>query len=415
MTESTANRPTILVVDDSRLMRVAARKILKNDFEILEAEDGEAAWNVLQDNRQINLLMSDLSMPNLDGLGLLKKIRESSEPHCKELPVIIVTGAEDDDGSKNSALAAGASDFITKPFESVQLLARAQAQAKQQRTQQALHDSEISKQQLEKLSSVDSLTGLANQRAFLNNIEESLSYAVRHGTELALLMVQVEKYKALFLRRGKQTAEEVLRRLAGLLGEERRREDTVARYGMDTFGILLPSANLMSARRVAGQLQLAIKQREFNIGGEMVPLNVTIAVSSPPVHAHIDSADLLADVGEKLKIAQKAGGDRVQYSLAETTLEQPVQKAVAVEAVAASVASISDVHRALQSLSSGDTIESHADGLARAVLPLLDAWNRTHENKYSALLAQLKSALQAGDGRETLTTLSQDTAAESLI
>ena len=415
MTESTANRPTILVVDDSRLMRVAARKILKNDFEILEAEDGEAAWNVLQDNRQINLLMSDLSMPNLDGLGLLKKIRESSEPHCKELPVIIVTGAEDDDGSKNSALAAGASDFITKPFESVQLLARAQAQAKQQRTQQALHDSEISKQQLEKLSSVDSLTGLANQRAFLNNIEESLSYAVRHGTELALLMVQVEKYKALFLRRGKQIAEEVLRRLAGLLGEERRREDTVARYGMDTFGILLPSANLMSARRVAGQLQLAIKQREFNIGGEMVPLNVTIAVSSPPVHAHIDSADLLADVGEKLKIAQKAGGDRVQYSLAETTLEQPVQKAVAVEAVAASVASISDVHRALQSLSSGDTIESHADGLARAVLPILDAWNRTHENKYSALLAQLKSALQAGDGRETLTTLSQDTAAESLI
>ena len=415
MTESTANRPTILVVDDSRLMRVAARKILKNDFEILEAEDGEAAWNVLQDNRQINLLMSDLSMPNLDGLGLLKKIRESSEPHCKELPVIIVTGAEDDDGSKNSALAAGASDFITKPFESVQLLARAQAQAKQQRTQQALHDSEISKQQLEKLSSVDSLTGLANQRAFLNNIEESLSYAVRHGTELALLMVQVEKYKALFLRRGKQTAEEVLRRLAGLLGEERRREDTVARYGMDTFGILLPSANLMSARRVAEQLQLAIKQQEFNIGGEMVPLNVTIAVSSPPVHAHIDSADLLADVGEKLKIAQKAGGDRVQYSLAETTLEQPVQKAVAVEAVAASVASISDVHRALQSLSSGDTIESHADGLARAVLPILDAWNRTHENKYSALLAQLKSALQAGDGRETLTTLSQDTAAESLI
>ena len=415
MTESTANRPTILVVDDSRLMRVAARKILKNDFEILEAEDGEAAWNVLQDNRQINLLMSDLSMPNLDGLGLLKKIRESSEPHCKELPVIIVTGAEDDDGSKNSALAAGASDFITKPFESVQLLARAQAQAKQQRTQQALHDSEISKQQLEKLSSVDSLTGLANQRAFLNNIEESLSYAVRHGTELALLMVQVEKYKALFLRRGKQTAEEVLRRLAGLLGEERRREDTVARYGMDTFGILLPSANLMSARRVAGPLQLAIKQREFNIGGEMVPLNVTIAVSSPPVHAHIDSADLLADVGEKLKIAQKAGGDRVQYSLAETTLEQPVQKAVAVEAVAASVASISDVHRALQSLSSGDTIESHADGLARAVLPILDAWNRTHEKKYSALLTQLKSALQAGDGRETLTTLSQDTAAESLI
>ena len=100
MTESCSSKPMVLVVDDSRLMRLAARKILKNDFEILEAEDGEVAWDKLQDNNNITLVMSDLSMPNLDGLGLLKKIRESSQPELKELPVIIVTGAEDDDGSK---------------------------------------------------------------------------------------------------------------------------------------------------------------------------------------------------------------------------------------------------------------------------------------------------------------------------
>jgi len=414
MTESAANKPTILVVDDSRLMRVAARKILKNEFEILEAEDGEVAWDVLQDSRQINLVMSDLSMPNLDGLGLLKKIRESSESHCKELPVIIVTGAEDDDVSKNIALAAGASDFITKPFESVQLLARAQAQAKQQRTQQALHDSETSKQQLKKQLNVDSLTGLPNQRAFLDSIEKDLSYSIRHGTELATLMVQVEKYKALFLRRGKKTAEEVLRRLAGLLSEGRRHEDTVARFGMDTFGILLPSANLMGARRVAEELHRAIKRQEFNIDDETVPVDATIAVSSPPVHAHMNSAELLADLGEKLKIAQKAGGNRVQYTLAETTLEQPVRKPVAMQPGPASVAGSADVQQALQSLSSGDTIKSPADELARAVLPILEAWNRTHENKHNALLAQLKSALQAGASKDQLTASSPDTTAESL-
>ena len=163
MPESTAYKPIILVVDDSRLMRVAARKILKNDFEILEAEDGELAWNILQDNREINLVMSDLSMPRLDGLGLLKRIRESTDVHSKELPVIIVTGAEDDDGSKTSALAAGASDFITKPFESVQLLARTQTQVKQQRTRQALRDSETRKKQLIRQSGVDALTGLLDR------------------------------------------------------------------------------------------------------------------------------------------------------------------------------------------------------------------------------------------------------------
>jgi len=414
MTESTANKPTILVVDDSRLMRVAARKILKNDFEILEAEDGEVAWDVLQDERRIGLVMSDLSMPNLDGLGLLKKIRESSEPHCKELPVIIVTGAEDDDGSKNIALAAGASDFITKPFESVQLLARAQAQAKQQRTQQALHDSETSKQQLEKQISVDPLTGLANQKTFLNCIEENLSYAIRHKIGLVVLKIRVEKYKILFLRRGQKTAEEVLRRLARLLGEARRREDTVARFGLDTFGILLPSANLIGAKRVAEQLHLAIKQQEFNIGDEPVPVNVTVAVSSPPVHALTNAAELLADVDEKLKIAQKAGGDRVQYTLTETTLEQPVQKPVVMEPEPVSVASIADVQRALQSLSSDDTTECSTDELARAVLPILEAWNRAHENSHSALLAQLKSALQAGDSKQALKASSPDIATESL-
>ena len=102
MTETVDNKPTILVVDDSRLMRVAARKILKNDFDILEAADGEQAWTSLQENSHIILVMSDLSMPNLDGLGLLKRIRESESEELKCLPVIIVTGAEDDDGVHTS-------------------------------------------------------------------------------------------------------------------------------------------------------------------------------------------------------------------------------------------------------------------------------------------------------------------------
>ena len=154
-------------------MRVAARKILKGEFDILEASDGEEAWDVLQASPHVCLVMSDLSMPNLDGLGLLERIRTSDSEHVQNLPVIIVTGAEDDDGSKTTALAAGASDFITKPFESVQLLARAKAQAKQQRTQQALQDSEASKEKLASAINSDPLTGLENQRAFTKHVAEA--------------------------------------------------------------------------------------------------------------------------------------------------------------------------------------------------------------------------------------------------
>jgi diguanylate cyclase (GGDEF)-like protein len=402
MTEQTGTKPVVLVVDDSRLMRLAARKILKDDFDIVEAGDGEQAWENLQTNSQIQLVMSDLSMPNLDGLGLLKRIREAEHPGIKTLPVIIVTGAEDDDGSKQTALGAGASDFITKPFESVQLLARAKAQARQQQTQKALQDSEASKQELEQRSSVDTLTGLANERHITEHIVEALSYARRHRTELSLLLVQVEKYKVMFLRRGKQTAEEVLRRIAQLLSEGRRREDAVARIGLDTFAILLPSANCIGARRVAEQLLNAIRSDGFTVAGESIAVKVSIAVVSPEINAETSATGLLDEARHRLRLAIEAGGDRVHHDLPGTNVVAPPASAQPPAAqrqpVETAVASVTEVEKALQALATGRRPELNTAPLVRAVMPLLHAWNRAHDNQHAALMDALETALKPTEG-----------------
>jgi len=420
MTEPCSSKPTVLVVDDSRLMRLAARKILKNDFEVLEAEDGEVAWDTLQNNSHISLVMSDLSMPNLDGLGLLKNIRESSQPELKELPVIIVTGAEDDDGSKKTALAAGASDFITKPFESVQLLARAQAQAKQQRTQQALQHSETSKQQLEEQSSVDVLTGLANQRAFTDSIEEQLSYAIRHKTGLALLLIQIDKYKILFLRQGRKTAEDILQHIAQILSDDRRREDTVARIGLDTFGVLLSSATQEGAERVARKLHQAIREKAFGSSDKPLSISVSISVSSPSLDSGLDTTQLMTEAGETLKRALTAGGDCVQGAGTETTAASgtPVDETLPESETAApappAAASSADVQRALQALSDGRHPEVSAEALARAVLPALDNWDQASNNRYTTLIEQLKSALESTAEDETTSGKLPDSVIRSL-
>ena len=410
MTEACDHKPTILVVDDSRLMRVAARKILKINFDILEAEDGEIAWSALQDNSHITLVMSDLSMPNLDGLGLLKKIRCSENTDLKGLPVIIVTGAEDDDGSKKTALDAGASDFITKPFDSVQLLARAQAQLRQQRTQQALQDSESSKQQLEQQSRVDPLTSLANQSAFADKLEEALSYAIRHGNALAVLLVQVDKYKILFLRRGRQAAESILCRIADVLNEDRRREDTVGRLGLDSFAILLPSANPQGAARIARQLHAAIGQESF--GNDTDSISVSIAASSPAIHSKLTSGQLLEDAREKLKLALSSGGNCVQVTEIDTAKDKPLSgntpQPAAVQA--ATIAEPAAVLQALQTLSNGQRPGVNCDELVRSVLPLLDAWNQSHDNRYDALLLQLKIALQPEQPKQHTVETIADTA-----
>jgi two-component system cell cycle response regulator len=381
---------TILIVDDSRLVRVAARKVLGADFDILEAGDGEQAWSTLQGEPHIALLMSDLSMPNLDGLSLLQRIRQADAPGLSTLPVIIVTGAEDDDGSKQAALAAGASDFITKPFNAIQLLARVRAQARQRLTQQALQDSESDRQQLARSNHVDTLTGLANEARFREHLVTSLSFARRHGTELALLLLRVDKYKAMFLRYGKEAAEAVLGRVAQILEQQRRCEDLVARTELDTFAFVLPATGAAGAGGIAARLRDAIRAHAFTVHGESIPVSASIALAElPPATDASENPDLLQTAEQNLHEAIMAGGNRIH----------PCPPGAATDCLAADTvrqtAGIADVERALRAIAAGRPPTNTAS-LVQAVVPLLQAWNREHDNRHSALIEMLEAALAHG-------------------
>lgn len=120
--ESVEN-PTLLIVDDSRLMRHALKKILSADFNLVEAADGEEAWAMLQAEPRIQAVFSDLSMPNLDGYGLLERVRNSGESRISGLPFIVITGKEGDDASlRAEAQALGANEIVCKPFKSEEII-----------------------------------------------------------------------------------------------------------------------------------------------------------------------------------------------------------------------------------------------------------------------------------------------------
>lgn len=120
-----AARPTVLIVDDSRLMRVAIKKILKDEFELIEAVDGEDAWSRLMEEPAIACIFSDLSMPNLDGYGLLARVRGSDDAHIRALPFIVITGKEGDlGGLLEEVRGHGATDLVGKPFKSDEIIAR---------------------------------------------------------------------------------------------------------------------------------------------------------------------------------------------------------------------------------------------------------------------------------------------------
>ena len=137
---SESPKPRILAVDDSRVMRRAMSKVLGNTCDVTEAEHGEDAWTHLLNDPEIQVVFTDLSMPYLDGFGLLDRMRSSDDPRLQDMPVIIITGKDDDDKTKQLALDKGASDFITKPFDSVQLQARAKAHVRHGETNSKLSE-----------------------------------------------------------------------------------------------------------------------------------------------------------------------------------------------------------------------------------------------------------------------------------
>ncbi|ADC72841.1 response regulator receiver protein [Thioalkalivibrio sp. K90mix] len=118
MTEQkpSATRTAILVVDDSKVIRIALQRILQGERVVYEAADGEEAWSLLQRNADIGLVLTDLSMPGLDGQDLLLRIRDGAEGLPADLPVAIITGQESDEAASREWLQLGANAVLMKPF-----------------------------------------------------------------------------------------------------------------------------------------------------------------------------------------------------------------------------------------------------------------------------------------------------------
>lgn len=235
----------ILVVDDSKLMRKAAHKMLGEEFDVVTADDGEQAWTQLGDDASIQVVFTDLNMPNVDGYDLLRRVRSSDNGNLATMPIIVVTGAENDEAARMRALDMGATDFITKPFTTVDLVARARAHANNQRITRRLHAQ----------ATVDALTGLANLGGFVERLQQDIAYARRHRTELSVVRLEVVDFRRLFLYHGRKVADALVLQVARLLRAGIRKEDTGGRVGLGGFALSLPGADTPGIEAVIARLR----------------------------------------------------------------------------------------------------------------------------------------------------------------
>ena len=325
MSDESGNKQRLLIVDDSRVIRVTARKILQDHFETVEAVDGENAWELLNNAGPFSLIVSDLTMPNLDGFGLLKRIRSAHLPQIKDLPVIIITGANDSEAIKERATQAGATDFIGKPFDSVHLLARTQAHASAHTTTQTLTEENIG---LEEQILTDPLTGLANEAAFLERGYQQLSYAVRHETSLAVFHVEIDDFSNLYKQYGKDISESIIKSVATVLQADIRHEDMAARVGTARFTLLLPGMNTTGIRNLADRIHQNISERILKQGENRIRYTVSIGVAAPGIRRDTRFDDLLSIADGRLVYAMARGGNQVVYEGSGPAVQAPARMAV---------------------------------------------------------------------------------------
>lgn len=301
-------RPTVLLVDDSRVMRKAISKILGDEFDLIEAADGEAGWEQLTSHPEIEVIISDIEMPKLDGYEFMTRIRNYEDSRIRSMPVIIITGAEDEE-TRQTALDMGATDFIIKPVDRTQLLARTRAQAKYTETTRDLEETAIT---LQSESTQDPLTKLSSRRFFLQRGEQDIAYCTRHNQDLALLRVDIDKFRGLYAKHGDETVDEILIWIAQTLTQTARTEDTLARIGGSSFAIMAPSTNPGEAMVLGDRLRSAISKRPFTTGNLVIPMTTSVGMATLTNHPKSDIQALLGIANDNLRKARRSGGNAVQ-------------------------------------------------------------------------------------------------------
>lgn len=313
----------VLLIDDQPFIAEAVRRLLRDDPTIAYHYCGnplEAAEMAVRLAPTVILL--DLVMPDVDGLVVLERMR--AHPATANTPIVMLSSNEDA-GTKRDAFALGASDYLVKLPDRVELVARVQhhsqsylSRVERDAAFRALDESRAEllalNAKLERLTNVDGLTGLSNRRYLDERAGHEWSRAARHQTTMSALMIDVDHFKLFNDTRGHLAGDDVLKLVATTVRESATRPgDLAARFGGEEFIVLLPTTTVAGARHVGERIRARIEALHIAHGAPGAGSHVTVSVGcAATVPVHEESALVLIESADRaLYEAKSAGRNRV--------------------------------------------------------------------------------------------------------
>lgn len=295
----------ILIIDDSKLILHVAKTILsKQGHQVLLAEDGKTGLQEAAMEHP-DLILLDLILPGMDGYQVCQQIKKAAI--TSDIPVIMLT-SKSEPSDKVRGLEMGASDYVTKPFDEGELMARVNIHLQISKLHESLKEKN---RQLKELANRDGLTGLHNHRYFQETIYKDFQRALRYHESLSCVMLDIDHFKKFNDTYGHQTGDMVLKTLGSLIDKLTRDSDLSARYGGEEFTLLMYHTGPQEAFMVAERLRKAVEQHKFQADNLVLTTTISLGVVSFP-HPEIADAKAMIECADKaLYQAKKEGRNRV--------------------------------------------------------------------------------------------------------
>ena len=320
-------KPAVLLIDDEEAILAGISYVLeKNGYRVVTANGGEQGLEVFK-KENLQMVITDLVMDGIGGLEVLKQVKEI-EP---ETMVVIMTGHGEMDSSIE-ALRLGASDYLLKPCKEEELLFRVtrcfeklQMLNDAKKTNEKLKKSVIKHQELEKslrasnkqlelLSTLDGLTGIANRRTFEKFLEREWKSSMRHTQPATAIMMDIDFFKLYNDTYGHQAGDDCLKKVAHTIEKSLRRPgDLVARYGGEEFVAILSDTSQKGAFSLAEKVRASVEALE--IPHQASPVNkfvtISLGVASRVPERGDASSILISEADQSLYKAKQEGRNRV--------------------------------------------------------------------------------------------------------